>query len=138
MGKTTGKVMILPCSGIGKAFASVGREATYLAIEDLRPGLTDTVCLSALVMGDEEARAKVRGNPCITVDGCPTACARKNVELAGGDVAGVLRVPDTYKQHRELKPAAITELDEAGKQLAAFLAERIAAEVDEVRRSRGW
>jgi len=127
---TNNKVIIIPCSGIGKAYGTVGREATYMVMEDMRPGLTDTVCLSLLVMGDEEARRRVRENPCITIDGCPLACARKNVEFAGGQQAVNLRVIDTYKEHRDLKPRAVTFIDENGRQLARFLAQQVAAEVD--------
>ncbi len=130
------KIMIIPCSGIGKAFGSIGREATYAVVEDLRPGVADTVCLSLLVMGDEETREKVQGVPCVTVDGCPIGCARKNVELAGGTVAKALRVVDTYREHHELKPKAIAELDEAGRQLAGILAEQIAQEIDRIEEER--
>ncbi len=127
-----GRVMIIPCSGIGKAFGSVGREAAYIAVEELRPGAAETVCLSLLVMGDEETRERLQGRPCITIDGCPIGCARKNVELAGGKVAGALRVVDTYREHHECKPVGITELDEAGQRLARLVAEQVAAEVDRI------
>ena len=126
------RVMVIPCSGIGKAFGSIGREASYIVVEELRPDQTDTVCLSLLVMGDEETRNRVRGNPCISVDGCAIGCARKNIELAGGKVARSLRVIDTYRQHYEFKPVQVTELDEAGQRLASLLAEEIAQQVDAV------
>ncbi|MCL4370963.1 MAG: putative zinc-binding protein [Chloroflexi bacterium] len=138
MTRRYGKVMVIPCSGIGKAFGTIGREATFMAVEDLRPAVSDTVCLSSLVMGDQDARERVQGLPCVTVDGCPSACARKNVELAGGEVVSGLRVVDTYKEHRELKSTGITELDEAGRQLARFLAEQIAQEVDQIREDLRW
>ncbi len=124
------RVLVIPCSGIGKAFGSISREATYMAIEELRPGLADTVCLSLLVMGDEQVQSRVRSQPCIAVDGCALGCARKNVELAGGRVATALRVIDLYREQHECKPVGITELDEAGLKLAKLLAELIAAEVD--------
>ena len=129
---TANKIMVIPCSGIGKAFGSISREAAYITIEELRPEATDTVCLSLLVMGDGETQRKVQGHSCITVDGCPIGCGRKNVELAGGTVVKALRVVDVYKEHHELKPRAITELDEAGRQLAQILAQRIAEEVDRI------
>ena len=76
------QVLVVPCSGIGKAVGTVGREAAYAVIEDLRPLSTDTLCLSLLVMGDEVAQARVRESRCVTIDGCARECARKNVELA--------------------------------------------------------
>ncbi len=129
---TNNKVIIIPCSGIGKAYGTVGREATYMVVEELRPGLTDTVCLSLLVTGDEETRRRVQENPCITIDGCPLACARKNVEMAGGQQTVNLRVIDTYKEHRDLKPRAVTFIAENGRPLTRFLAEQAAAEVDRI------
>ena len=126
------KIIVIPCSGIGKAFGTIGREAAHIAVDETRPQATDTVCLSALVMGDEETRARVHGHRCITIDGCPIGCARKNVELAGGTVAKALRVVDTYKDHRELKPQTVTELDDAGRKLAQILAQQIADAVDHI------
>jgi hypothetical protein len=74
------------------------------------PGHTETLCLARLVTGDAEARAKVHAHPCITVDGCPKLCARKNVELAGGRVAHGVRVFDTPKRHRGAQFGSPTSL----------------------------
>ena len=35
------RVIIISCSGIGKAYGSVGREAMYQVTEDLRPDSTE-------------------------------------------------------------------------------------------------
>lgn len=128
------KVIVIPCSGIGKAFGSVSREATYELIENLRKGVTDTVCLALLVSGDEESLRLVRKNKCITVDGCPLQCAEKNVRLAGGNLAGSFRVVDTFKENRKLKPRTVTFLDDDGLKLASVLAEKIAIKVDDLLR----
>ena len=127
------RVLIIPCSGIGKAYGSVGREAMYAVLDDLRPGLTDTVCLSLLTLGDEAAQAQVREQPTITIDGCPKACARVNVEAAGGTPAGIYRVFDVYRAHKELKVRSVSELGESGRAMARLLAEEIALKVDELR-----
>ena len=126
------KVIVIPCSGIGKAFGSISREATYEVTENLRKDTTQTLCLALLVSGDEESLRLVRNNKCITVDGCPLQCAEKNVKLAGGNLAGSLRVIDAYKENRRLKPRSVTFLDPDGRQMAAALAERIAKKVDEL------
>jgi len=128
------EVIIVPCSGIGKAFGSVGREAAYVVTEELRPGRTSTVCLSLLTLGDEEARRRVCQHPTITIDGCPTACARVNVEQAGGKPAATFRVFDVFRQHKELKVRRVSDIGEAGKAMARILAEEIAAKVDELRK----
>jgi uncharacterized metal-binding protein len=122
-------VMIIPCSGIGKAFGSVGRDAMYRVIEDRCPAKTDTVCLALLTLGDAEAQARVRTHPTITIDGCPTACAKVNVEAAGGRPIAILRVSDTYRAHKDLKVRKVSELGDNGRALANFLADEIATKV---------
>ena len=131
------KVVIVPCSGIGKTYGTVSREAAYEVTEDLRPGDTQLVALSLLVLGDEEARAAVAGSPAVTIDGCKLACAAKMVEESGGTVAQDLAVLDAYRRHRQFKPKGIAELNEGGHELARVLAEEIAAVVDSLSRNDG-
>jgi hypothetical protein len=42
-------VVVSPCSGIGKAFGTVSREAAYELCENFRPADTNLVALSKLV-----------------------------------------------------------------------------------------
>ena len=130
------RVIIIPCSGIGKAFGSVGREAAYVVTEELRPGCTQTVCLSLLTLGDEEARRQVRNHPTITIDGCPTACARVNVEQAGAAPAAAFRVFDVFRRHKELRVRSVSDIGKAGEEMARILAEDVAAKVDELQKER--
>jgi len=124
------KVVVIPCSGIGKALGSVSRDATYEVVDNLRKGVTETTCLALIVSGDKEALRLVRDNKCITVDGCPLQCAEKNVRLAGGDLAASFRVVDALRQNRKLKPKTVTFLDHDGQQLSVILAKDIAKKVD--------
>lgn len=133
----TKRVIIVPCSGIGKAYGSVGREAMYQVVEEMRPDATDTVCLSLLTLGDADAQAQVRDQPTITIDGCPSACAKVNVEAAGGKPSAEFRVFDVYRAHRELKVRSVSELGEAGREMARILAEEIAAKVDALTKDEG-
>lgn len=126
------KVVIVPCSGIGKTYGSVGREAAYDLTEDLRPESTQLIALSLLVLGDEQTREEVAGRPAITMDGCKLACAAKMVKESGGNVIQEYDVLDVYRRHRKLKPRGIAELNETGKQLAHVLAEEIAEVVDQL------
>jgi len=126
------QILIIPCSGIGKAFGTISRDATFRVVEDLRRGEPDTICLSLLVMGDEEAKGKVQSCKCIAVDGCPLECARKNIELSGGAPAASFRVVDLLREYRDLRPQRVTFLDEDGRKLSAILAEKIASKVDEL------
>ena len=124
------RVVIVPCSGIGKSYGSVSREAAYVATEELCPDQTQLVALSLLVLGDEQARAAVAENAAITIDGCQLACASKMVKESGGTIAKNYAVLEVYRRHRQFKPQGIGELNEGGQQLARVLAEEIAGEVD--------
>jgi uncharacterized metal-binding protein len=133
----TGKIVIVPCSGIGKTYGTVSREAAYILTEDLRPEATRLIALSPLVLGDAAARAAVADVPVITLDGCKLACASKMVAESGGQVARSFAVLDVYRQHRDLKPVGIAELNEGGLKLAQVLAEEVAAVVDILRQEEG-
>jgi uncharacterized metal-binding protein len=126
------KVIIVPCSGIGKSYGTVSREAAYEVTEDSRPQTSQLVALSLLVLGDDEARAAVEAHPAVTIDGCKLACATKMVQESGGTVAQDFGVLDVYRRYREFKPQGIAELNEGGQQLAHALAEEINAVVDDL------
>ena len=124
------KVVIVPCSGIGKTYGTVSREAAYEVTEDIRPVDTQLVALSLLVLGDEAARTAVAENPAITIDGCKLACAAKMVRQSGGTVAQEFGVLDVYRRYKQFKPKGIAQLNEGGQQLAQALAEEIAGVVE--------
>jgi uncharacterized metal-binding protein len=126
----SGKVVIVPCSGIGKSYGTVSREAAYEVTEDSRPNHTQLVALSLLVLGDEDARAAVAENQVVTIDGCKLACATKMVKESGGTVAQDFGVLDVFRRYREFKPQGIAELNEGGQKLARALAEEITTVVD--------
>jgi uncharacterized metal-binding protein len=124
------RIVIVPCSGIGKTYGSVSREAAYDVTEGMRPMETQLVPLSLLVLGDEAARAAVAGSPAVTIDGCKLACATKMVKESGGTVAQDFAVLDVYRRNKQFKPQGIAELNEGGQNLAHALAEEIAGVVD--------
>jgi len=130
--ETACKVVIVPCSGIGKTYGTVSREAAYEITETVRPEDTQLVALSLLVLGDEAARAAVEANPSVTIDGCKLACATKMVQANGGKVAREFAVLDVYRRYRQFKPRGIAELNEGGQQLAQALAQEVAGVVDEL------
>jgi uncharacterized metal-binding protein len=129
------KVVIVPCSGIGKTYGSVSREAAYIVTEDIRPDETQLVALSMLVLGEESARAAVATHPAVTIDGCQLACATKMVHESSGMVAQDFAVLDVYRRNKQFKPQGIAELNEAGIQLAEALAAEIARVVDNLNMS---
>ncbi len=124
------RVIIVPCSGIGKTYGTVTREAAYLVTEELRPSTTEVVPLSLLVLGDEEAREALQAAPALTLDGCKLACATKLVRESGGQVAQEFTVLDTFRKNRTLKPAGIAELNVGGLALAQALAQDVALAAD--------
>jgi uncharacterized metal-binding protein len=121
------KLLVVPCSGVGKVHGLISREAAYHVADKLLPGQADTVCLALLVTGDAETKLKVQQTPCITLDGCPKLCAMKNVELSGGKVAKGIRVYDAMKRHRGANFGTATTLSDEGwtvvEELAAEVAE---------------
>ena len=128
------RVVLVPCSGIGKTHGRVSREAAYDVTQDLRPDTAELVPLSLLVLGDEQARAAVAGAQAITIDGCKLACATKMVKESGGEVAKDYAVLDVYRRYKQFKPQGIAELNEGGQQLARALAAEIALEIDALTR----
>lgn len=128
----TSHVVVIPCSGIGKPYGTVAREAAYDLCDVMRPGATRLIALAKLVLGEEQASELVRALPAITIDGCKLMCASKLVALSGGRVAHEVSVLDVYRRHKELKPDGIEELNEMGRQLASVLAEELVEVVDQL------
>jgi len=124
------KVVIVPCSGIGKTYGSVSREAAYEITQELRPEETRLVSLAMLVLGDESSRAALVDAPVLTIDGCKLACATKMVKECGGTISQDFAVLEVYRRYKQFKPQGISELNESGLQLARALAEEIATVVD--------
>jgi uncharacterized metal-binding protein len=123
-------VVVVPCSGIGKPFGSVSREAAYDLCEELRPESTRLVALAKLVLGEAGARELVAKHPAVTIDGCKQMCAAKMVRESGGTVAREVAVLDVFRRHKNLKPEGIAELNPAGMKLARVLAEEVAESLD--------
>ena len=126
------KVKVVPCSGIGKVFGLLSREAGLEATERLAPELCETACLAHILTTDEEARDKVAGQACIAVDGCALMCAAKSIEAAGGVVAGQFRAVDVMKTHRGENAGTGTALTEAGWKMAGELAQQVVEKAREI------
>ncbi|HZU86664.1 MAG TPA: putative zinc-binding protein [Anaerolineaceae bacterium] len=131
------RVVIVPCSGIGKSYGTVSRLAAYQVTEDDRPENTLLMPLALLVLGDEESRATLAENPAITIDGCKLACATKMVQECGGTIAKEFAVLDIFRRYREFKPQGIAELNEGGQKLADALAQEVDGVVDELTQAGG-
>jgi len=125
-------ILIIPCSGIGKSFGTISRETTYCVVEDLKKDETDTICLSLLVMGDEDAKLSVKSKRCIAIDGCPNECAKKSLERSDANLVANFRVIDILRENRNLRPKEVTFLDKDGQKLAQILAGQIVLKIDEL------
>jgi len=126
------KVKVIPCSGIGKVYGLIAREAALKTVFELLPEKSETMCLAYIVTGDKEAKEKIEGFDCITVDGCPKMCASKNVSLAGGNVVEEVKVLDTVKEHKGKKFGSPTQLDTDGELVTDEIATKIAKKINEL------
>lgn len=127
----TKKAIIIPCSGIGKPYGTIARDATFKVCEELLKDNAETDCLGALVIKDEETVKNVLENTAYAVDGCFNECARKSIERVGGEVKEAFHVWKFHQENKDLKPKTVTFLDEDGQEFADRLAEVIAKKVKE-------
>lgn len=111
---TNGKIKIIPCSGIGKVYGLMAREAAIHTVTHLCPEQTDTMCLANIVTGEAEFKAGFENQPCITIDGCPKMCSAKSVATMGGDIKEEFKVLDVMKEHKGVQPGTATELTSDG------------------------
>ena len=131
------KVKVIPCSGIGKVYGLIARESVLKTVKVLCPGESETVCLAYVVTGDKEAREMIEGQDCITLDGCPSLCSKKNAELAGGIVRESVRVVDAFRRHRGTKPGTPTELTTEGWEIVDEIAGETAGKIKTLNNSEG-
>lgn len=125
-------VKVVPCSGIGKVFGLVAREAVLKTVLELCPGKAETVCLAYIVTGEDDVKAKLADNECITLDGCPKMCASKNVTLAGGVVVEEMKVLDTVRDHKGKMFGTPTELSQDGYIVVDEIAMKIEKRINEI------
>lgn len=126
------KILIVPCSGIGKVHGLIGREAAYQAIDKLGQDKADTLCLALIVTGDADALDSLHNTVCITVDGCPKLCSFKNVQLAGGTIGRSVRVVDAFKGRKGIQPGSATDLTDEGWAIASEIASGLVADAEEL------
>ncbi len=132
-------MLVIPCSGIGKVHGLISREAAYLVTDELAPNDTEVVCLALLVREDEETLAQVQAHPCITIDGCGKACAQKNVEIAGGQVAQRCSGGQVPRRPPRSQPGSGSELTEEGWGMSREIAEAVAEEAARLQRpAKRW
>lgn len=129
---TNAKVRVIPCSGMGKVFGLMAREAALHTVKHLCPEQADTMCLAYIVTGDDEVGASIENQPCITIDGCPKMCSAKSVEIMGGDIQGEFKVLDIMKEYKGAQPGTATELTDQGWSIVEEIAGKLNSRVQEI------
>lgn len=132
--KLTDKIVyIIPCSGIGKVFGSIGRDAAYLVVNELAKDKTSNECLPLIVKGKKEVIDKLKSNRVIVIDGCPLKCAYYDINEAIGKVDAQFLVTDLIKKYRDIKPETdIIKLGNNAEKMSQKLAEQILEKVNDL------
>jgi uncharacterized metal-binding protein len=112
------KRVVIPCSGIGKAFGTVAREATYQLTETNHREEFRTICLPLLVAGNQKTMDLLKQSRVYTIDGCPKKCATLCVERIGVDVTMEVMVPKILAKNAEHKPESVLDIGPNGVLLA--------------------
>jgi uncharacterized metal-binding protein len=132
------KVYIIPCSGIGKVFGSIGRETTFIVVNELAREKAELECLPLIVKGKKEVIEKLKENKIIAIDGCPLKCSYNNVMEQVGKVDAQFMTTNIVKDNRELKPEpSIMPIGENTKILSRKLAEQVSQKVEELLEKEG-
>jgi len=132
------KVYIIPCSGIGKVFGSIGRETTYIVVNELARDKAELECLPLIVKGKKEVIEKLKENKIIAIDGCPLKCSYNNLMEQVGKVDAQFMTTNIVKDNRELKPEpSIMPIGENTKILSRKLAEQVSQKVEELLEKEG-
>jgi len=130
------KVKVIPCSGMGKVYGLMAREATLHAVRHLCPQHAETMCLAYVVTGDNEIKESMKDSTFITIDGCPLMCSAKSVAAMGGDIQGEFKVLDVMKEHRGVRPGTATELTPEGWKVVEEIGGIISGRVQQIREER--
>jgi len=131
-------VYIIPCSGIGKVFGSIGRETAYIVVNELVKEKSALECLPLIVKGKKKVIDTLKLNKVIAIDGCPLKCSFNNLMENVGKVDAQFMTTDIVKENRDLRPeSSIIPIGEHTKKLAKILAEKVAQKVDDLLKQNG-
>ena len=126
------KVGIISCSGEAIPGGTISRVACRKVLEELRPGLSVTICLPLFIAGGEEERMFAENFPTITVDGCEKMCAAKGTEKLSGKPTKTIVVTELLKKRNLPFPVRLRNLGETERMAVQAVAEEIAAVIDEI------
>ncbi len=125
------KILILPCSGIGKALGTVSRWTAHEITQKRKPEDTRLLCLARLVVADDESKEIIQNHPIFTIDGCPKNCATLNVERNGGSVTKNYMMAKFLGKNRDLKLGkSVLDPGEPAIELSMRIATEICNDLD--------
>ena len=130
-GREQPKVGIISCSGEEIPGGTISRLATRRVLE-LCGRSRPSPCACRCSWPARAERRFAREHPTITVDGCDKLCAKRGTEQYSGQVAASLVVSDILGDRLAGCHRSQRDLDKADEEAVWIVAERIAAEVDEL------
>lgn len=127
---TKRKVAINPCAGVGKLMGGICRQAAYKVVDELKPGVTELVCMPALAAGIQEDIDFIKDYPVVVINGCSLKCGTKVVVDQGGVVSREIYAPRVVAGKVNLKNESRSEHGPAARLAANLIAQLVADEVD--------
>jgi len=125
------KVCILPSSELTTVFGKIGRQASYIVCEDLKPGKIVLGCMPALFSEVQEDIDFITQYPVITLEGHPAHHAAKLVKKFSQDVAIEIDIEKFLKDTDiDASDSSPEKLGSNGEKAVKFLAKYTAKKVD--------
>jgi len=129
----SGKVAIMPCTGVGQVVGTIARQAAYRVCEDQRLDDTVLLCLPALVKGVQEDIDMVLQCPVVVIEGCKERCATHALSTQEGAPSATVFVPEVMKgTGLKTRRSARRGLTEQELAVVELITEAVVAEVDQL------
>ncbi|MHA1776367.1 MAG: hypothetical protein DRO88_01280 [Promethearchaeia archaeon] len=121
-------VGLLSCSGEEYPCGTISRLATRKVLDEYLKGMTTTVCVPLFLAGDEQEQNFVKKFPCITIDGCDKACAKKGVESIGVKPVESIFLNEFFnpQEYEEIEKGPLNDFKWKNHEYCTKLAEHIA------------
>jgi hypothetical protein len=127
------KICISPSSELTTVFGKIGRQASYVVCEDLRPGKIALGCMPALFSKVQEDIDAITQYPVITLEGHPAHHAAKLVKNFSQKVAVEIDIEKLLKDNKiDVSDSSPQKLGPNGENAVKFLAEYTAKIVDKL------
>ncbi|MBU4439607.1 MAG: putative zinc-binding protein [Acetobacterium sp.] len=105
------KIGVIGCSGEECLGGTISRLVVRKMLEELRPGMTTSLCLPLFIAGDGGEREFAEKYPTISIDGCSKCCAKRAIEKYSNAVAGSIDISEIIGEDKALeKPLSTRNL----------------------------